>query len=178
MIAKVILGTMNNARKLVSIVEKIPYDAELCSGRYVVNAKSMLGVLSMPEFEVGELHIHTDEEIECSNILEKLLENGLLADTYDAAKRSLYDITTFGEILIDFTWQGVSDTGQTLFAQNPGGAPANVAVAAEKLGAHTAFIGKAGKDMHGEFLKSVLEKEKVDTKECFWTKIISPHLLL
>ena len=117
MIAKVILGTMNNARKLVSIVEKIPYDAELCSGRYVVNAKSMLGVLSMPEFEVGELHIHTDEEIECSNILEKLLENGLLADTYDAAKRSLYDITTFGEILIDFTWQGVSDTGQTLFAQ-------------------------------------------------------------
>ena len=114
MIAKVILGTMNNARKLVSIVEKIPYDAELCSGRYVVNAKSMLGVLSMPEFEVGELHIHTDEEIECSNILEKLLENGLLADTYDAAKRSLYDITTFGEILIDFTWQGVSDTGQTL----------------------------------------------------------------
>ena len=118
----------------------------------------------MPEFEVGELHIHTDEEIECSNILEKLLENGLLADTYDAAKRSLYDITTFGEILIDFTWQGVSDTGQTLFAQNPGGAPANVAVAAEKLGAHTAFIGKAGKDMHGEFLKSVLEKEKVDTK--------------
>ena len=45
MIAKVILGTMNNARKLVSIVEKIPYDAELCSGRYVVNAKSMLGVL-------------------------------------------------------------------------------------------------------------------------------------
>ena len=109
-------------------------------------------------------YIHTDEEIECSNILEKLLENGLLADTYDAAKRSLYDITTFGEILIDFTWQGVSDTGQTLFAQNPGGAPANVAVAAEKLGAHTAFIGKAGKDMHGEFLKSVLEKEKVDTK--------------
>lgn len=49
MIAKVVLGTMQNARKLVSIVEAIPYDAELCAGRYVVNAKSMLGVLSMPE---------------------------------------------------------------------------------------------------------------------------------
>ena len=70
MIAKVILGTMNNARKLVSIVEKIPYDAELCSGRYVVNAKSMLGVLSMPEFEVGELHIHTDEEIRIRRLIE------------------------------------------------------------------------------------------------------------
>ena len=62
MIAKVILGTMTNARKLVSIAERIPCDVELCSGRYVVNAKSMLGVLSMPEFEYGELHIHTDEE--------------------------------------------------------------------------------------------------------------------
>ena len=164
MIAKVILGTMQNARKLVNIVERIPYDVELCSERYVVNAKSMLGVLSMPEFEYGELRIHTDEEAECSRILEQLLENGLLADTNDAAKKSLYDVTTFGEILIDFTWQGVNESGQVLFAQIPGGAPANVAVAARKLGAHTAFIGKAGKDMHGEFLRSVLEKEKVETK--------------
>ena len=45
-----------------------------------------------------------------------------------------------------------------------GGAPANVAVAASRLGAHTAFIGKAGNDMHGGFLRSVLQKEKVDTK--------------
>ena len=81
----------------------------------------------------------------------------------EAAKQSLYDITTFGEILIDFTWQGVNEEGQALFAQNPGGAPANVAVAAAKLGAHTAFIGKAGQDMHGAFLKSVLEKEQVET---------------
>ena len=39
MIVKVILGTMQNARKLVSIAESIPYDVELCYGRYVVNAK-------------------------------------------------------------------------------------------------------------------------------------------
>ena len=164
MIAKVILGTMTNARKLVSIAERISCDVELCSGRYVVNAKSMLGVLSMPEFEYGELHIHTDEENECNQVLERLLEEVLLADTNDAAKRSLYDITTFGEIMIDFTSQGVNEDGQTLFAQNPGGAPANVAVAVAKLGGHTAFIGKAGKDMHGEFLKSVLEKENVETE--------------
>ena len=78
MIAKVILGTMTNARKLVSIAERISCDVELCSGRYVVNAKSMLGVLSMPEFEYGELHIHTDEENECNQILERLLEEGLV----------------------------------------------------------------------------------------------------
>lgn len=78
-------------------------------------------------------------------------------------KKSCYDITTFGEILIDFTWQGVNEEGQAVFAQNPGGAPANVAVAAAKLGACTAFLGKAGKDMHGEFLKEVLRKENVET---------------
>lgn len=164
MIVKVVLGTMQNARKLVSIVEKIPYDAELCAGRYVVNAKSMLGVLSMPEFGAGELHIHTDNEKECDMILNKLLDADLIMDTNDAIVHSLYDIVVFGEILIDFTSQGCNEDGQMLYARNPGGAPANVAVAAGKLGAHTAFIGKAGKDMHGEFLQEVLKKEKVDTK--------------
>lgn len=164
MIAKVVLGTMQNARKLVSIVEAIPYDAELCAGRYVVNAKSMLGVLSMPDFETGELHVHTDNAKECEKILFKLLEAGLLMDTNDAVCRSIYDITTFGEILIDFTSQGENEDGQMLYARNPGGAPANVAVAAGRLGAHTAFIGKAGNDMQGKFLRSVLEKENVDIK--------------
>lgn len=163
MIVKVVLGTMQNARKLVSIVGSIPYDAELCSGRYVVNAKSMLGVLSMPDFETGELHIHTDNEKECETILAQLLEEDLVAETWDSVQKSLYDITTFGEILIDFTSQGYHDNGQMLYARNPGGAPANVAVAAKKLGARTAFIGKAGKDMHGEFLRSVLQKEGVET---------------
>ena len=164
MIVKVVLGTMQNARKLVSIVEDVPYDAELCCGRYVVNAKSMLGVLSMPDFEVGELNIHTDNDKECEEILSKLLEAEILMDTNDAVSRSMYDITTFGEILIDFTSQNVNEDGQMLYARNPGGAPANVAVAASRLGAHTAFIGKAGKDMHGEFLRSVLKKENVDTQ--------------
>ncbi len=163
MIAKVVLGTMQNARKLVSIAESIPYDVELSSGRYVVDAKSMLGVLSMPDFGGGELHVHTDNENECDRILFQLLEAGLLVDTSDSVSRSIYDITVFGEILIDFTSQGVNEDGQMLYARNPGGAPANVAVAAGRLGAHTAFLGKAGNDMHGKFLKSVLEQEKVDT---------------
>ena len=118
MVVKVVLGTMQNARKLVSIVESVPYDAELCNGRYVVNAKSMLGVLSMPNFDAGELHIHTDNEKECEEILYKLLEENLLMDTNDSVARSIYDITVFGEILIDFTSQGAGEDGQTLYARN------------------------------------------------------------
>lgn len=73
-----------------------------------------------------------------------------------------YDISTFGEILIDFTHVGDTPTGQKLFAQNPGGAPANVLVAMSNLGLNTAFLGKAGKDMHGEFLRDVLMERKVN----------------
>ena len=43
---KVTLGTMQNASKLVSIAESISCDVDLCYGRYIVDAKSMLGVLS------------------------------------------------------------------------------------------------------------------------------------
>ncbi len=58
----------------------------------------MLGVLSMPEFDKGELHIHTDNEKECEKILFQLLEADLLMDTNDSVKHSIYDITTFGEM--------------------------------------------------------------------------------
>ena len=54
--------------------------------------------------------------------------------------------------------------GQALFEQNPGGAPANVLAALERLGQRTAFIGKVGDDMHGQLLKETLESCGVDTR--------------
>ena len=72
------------------------------------------------------------------------------------------DITAIGEILIDLTQTGVSETGVPLFAANPGGAPANVAVAASRLGASAAFIGKTGNDGFGAYLRGVLEQDRVD----------------
>ena len=72
------------------------------------------------------------------------------------------DITTIGEVLIDLTQTGISQIGVPLFAANPGGAPANVAVAASRLGASTAFIGKTGRDQFGAYLRRVLEENCVD----------------
>lgn len=74
----------------------------------------------------------------------------------------MYDVAALGEILIDFTFQGENEQGQKLFAQNPGGAPANVLAAMAKMGAKTAFIGKAGNDMHGRFLKNTLKDCGID----------------
>lgn len=69
------------------------------------------------------------------------------------------DITALGELLIDFT-----QAGERLFEQNPGGAPANVLAAARRLGLSAAFIGKVGRDMHGEFLRDTLDSAGIDTR--------------
>lgn len=76
----------------------------------------------------------------------------------------IFDVVSMGEILIDFTFQGFNSDGQRLFAQNAGGAPANVLVSIQKLGGKTAFLGKIGDDMHGLFLKKTLDSEKINTE--------------
>lgn len=74
----------------------------------------------------------------------------------------MFDITAFGELLIDYTKIGLSPSGMDLFEQNPGGAPANVLACAAKLGQKTAFIGKVGTDMQGEFLRKTLKDANIN----------------
>ena len=75
----------------------------------------------------------------------------------------MFDIVSLGELLIDFTPQGVSDKGNYLFEANPGGAPCNVLAAMAKLGCKTAFMGKIGTDTFGNFLKDTVEKIGINT---------------
>ena len=74
------------------------------------------------------------------------------------------DIVAIGEVLIDLTQKGVDENGVAQYAANPGGAPANLAVAAARLGAKTAFVGKVGRDAFGSSLRAVLEANDVDTQ--------------
>lgn len=53
--------------------------------------------------------------------------------------------------------------GTDAYLQTAGGAPANVACTAAKLGASAGFIGKVGRDMFGFYLKKVLIENNVDT---------------
>ncbi len=75
-----------------------------------------------------------------------------------------YDIIALGEILIDYTPMKNSESGMKVFEQNAGGAPANVLACSAKFGANTAFIGKVGTDMQGEFLRKTLVDAKIETK--------------
>ena len=72
------------------------------------------------------------------------------------------DITTIGEVLIDLTQSGKTEQGIPKFDANPGGAPANLAVAASRLGARTAFIGRVGRDSFGDYLRRCLTENGVD----------------
>ena len=73
-----------------------------------------------------------------------------------------YDVTALGELLIDFTENGVSGQGNPLFEANPGGAPCNVLAMLTKLGHKTAFIGKVGDDFFGKQLKEAIEEVGID----------------
>lgn len=74
----------------------------------------------------------------------------------------MYDVTALGELLIDFTPNGLNEQGMALFARNPGGAPANVLAMNKRLGGKTAFIGKVGDDDFGRFLSKTLQDAGID----------------
>ncbi len=75
-----------------------------------------------------------------------------------------YDVVALGELLMDFTENGVSPQGNTLFEANPGGAPCNVLAMLQKLGRRTAFVGKVGDDMFGRTLRAVAEGAGIDMR--------------
>lgn len=67
-----------------------------------------------------------------------------------------FDVVALGELLIDFTQNGVSSQGNGLFEACPGGAPCNVLAMLRKLGKSCAFIGKVGDDMFGVLLQHTI----------------------
>lgn len=75
-----------------------------------------------------------------------------------------FDIVALGEILIDFTPYGTAADGCMLFGRNPGGAPANLLATVAKYGGKTAFIGRVGADMFGEFLRQTLKENGIDDR--------------
>ncbi len=75
-----------------------------------------------------------------------------------------FDVVALGELLVDFTQNGLSEQGNTLFEANPGGAPANVLAMLRKLGKRCAFIGKVGKDSFGDMLARTVEQAGIDVR--------------
>lgn len=74
-----------------------------------------------------------------------------------------YDVIALGELLIDFTENGMSEQGNPILEANPGGAPCNVLAMLTKLSHNVGFIGKVGADMFGNQLEAALHEVGIDT---------------
>jgi fructokinase len=72
-------------------------------------------------------------------------------------------IVSLGEVVADIYRDESPVEVEMPFTARPGGAPANVAVAAARLGEEAAFIGSVGKDLFGDFILRALEAEGVVT---------------
>ncbi|WP_010677741.1 carbohydrate kinase family protein [Bacillus timonensis] len=81
------------------------------------------------------------------------------------------DVSALGEILIDFTPNGLNKQGNPVFEANPGGAPGNVLVSLACLGMETEFIGSVGNDSFGHFLVSTLQSKGVHTNGIVFSNI-------
>ena len=74
------------------------------------------------------------------------------------------DVVALGELLIDFTQNGLSEQGNLLFEANPGGAPCNVLAMLRRLDHSCAFIGKVGQDSFGNLLAKTVAEAGIDIR--------------
>lgn len=87
-----------------------------------------------------------------------------------------YDVVALGELLIDFTENGLSAQGNPMLEANPGGAPCNVLAMLNKLGKKTAFIGKVGDDNFGHMLAKTVEESGTDVTNLLFDKKVGTTL--
>lgn len=87
-----------------------------------------------------------------------------------------YDVVALGELLIDFTENGVSAQGNPMLEANPGGAPCNVLAMLNKLGKKTAFIGKVGDDNFGHMLAKTVEESGTDVTNLLFDEKVGTTL--
>ncbi|MBM6871375.1 HPr family phosphocarrier protein [Pseudoflavonifractor phocaeensis] len=66
---KIFLNTVEEVKAFVDIITPCPYEIDLISGRFLVDAKSMLGIFSLDISKPVRMDIHTDS---CDALLEQL----------------------------------------------------------------------------------------------------------
>ncbi len=67
--AKININTINDVKDFVSIVSKCDYDVDIISGRYAIDAKSIMGIFSLDLSKELTLNIHSDS---CGDFLDEI----------------------------------------------------------------------------------------------------------
>lgn len=67
----IILNSINDVKKFVNVVTKYDFDVDLTSERYVVDAKSIMGIFSLDLSKPIKVEIHSDN---CDTFLSEIKE--------------------------------------------------------------------------------------------------------
>lgn len=67
---KISLNSIDKVKSFVNEIAKYDYDFDLVSGRYVIDAKSIMGIFSLDLNQVITLNIHAENDLD--DILEVL----------------------------------------------------------------------------------------------------------
>ncbi len=63
------INTINDVKNFVSIVSRCDYDVDIVSGRYAIDAKSIMGIFSLDLSKELTLNIHSDD---CADFLDEI----------------------------------------------------------------------------------------------------------
>ena len=75
------LNSIGKVKSFVNAISQFEYDFDLISGRYVIDAKSIMGIFSLDLSKPIDLAIHTEENLD--DVMEVLkpylIEQGLIS---------------------------------------------------------------------------------------------------
>ncbi len=57
----ILLSSINDVKNFVNIVNRYDFDVDLTSGRYVVDAKSIMGIFSLDLSKAIKVEVHSDD---------------------------------------------------------------------------------------------------------------------
>ena len=65
----ILLSSINDVKNFVNLVSRFDYDIDLASGRYKVDAKSIMGIFSLDLSKPIAVEIYSDD---CANLMDEL----------------------------------------------------------------------------------------------------------
>ena len=77
---KVTLNEIGKVKAFVNTVSQYPFDIEIRSGRYIIDAKSIMGVFSIDLSKPVKLYINSDDKNAINKIEKELRKLNVIMD--------------------------------------------------------------------------------------------------
>ena len=71
---QIMIRTILDAKNFVNIVNMCDFDVDLESGRYLVDAKSIMGIFSLDLSKPIKMHVYTDDVEEFEKKIQSFIE--------------------------------------------------------------------------------------------------------